>query len=305
MIKRVTTDAEAFSANSIPPTELRETILDKTSRLVMLPDIAARALRMATDPETSIKSFAHLVQRDIKLASDVLSLANGVMYSAGQTTASLPHAIARLGFEKCKNLVIASSIKSAICGMELDTQWTRNVLWKHSITTGVIAVDLNRRLHAGFAGDEFAAGLIHDFGRLLMATAFPDSFATFDSLNFDESAETLERENEATGSNHCVVGAWFAATQGLPKSLCDVIRNHHTPEQCNENLRLVALTAIADHMANYHHRFGESGEYDPKSNSAVELLEQTGIKNARSEFQRIASDVLATSVAEADHIISN
>ncbi len=293
------------SIDSHPPTDLIEKILANTNRVAMLPDIAVRALEMVKDLETTIQAFADLIQQDFKLATDVLSMANSVMYSTGPTTASLPQAISRLGFEQCKNLIIASSIGSAMNEMDLNEEWTREVLWKHSVTTGMIAGVLNRNMRLGFAGEEFAAGLVHDFGRLLLASVFPDQFSTFDSLDFNESLDSLEQENQSIGCNHCDIGAWFAASQGLPEVLCEVIRFHHAPEQSSKFLRLVALTATADHMANHYHRFGEIEEYDPETNTSVHFLEQSGVKNACKEFLRVALDAMATGVNEANEVISN
>lgn len=287
-----------------PPAELIETMLSKIDRVTMLPDIAVKALEMVKNQDTSIQSFADLIQQDFKLATDVLSMANSVMYSPGRTTASLPQAIARLGFTQCKNLVIASSIGSAMNEMDLEHEWTRDLLWKHSMITGMIAVNLNRTLKLGFAGEEFASGLVHDFGRLLIASAFPKNWTTIDAMDFDESPGILELENQLIGSNHSNIGAWFATQQGLPEVLCEVIRFHHAPEKCTNDLRLVALTTTADHMANHYHRHEETLDYDPSANPGPPFLEQSGINNACKDFQRIAMEAIASGVAAANEVIS-
>ena len=54
-----------------------------------------------------------------------------------------------------------------------DLEWTRNVLWQHSLYTATIARLLNRQLDAGFEGEEFSAAMVHDVGRLLLAAKAP------------------------------------------------------------------------------------------------------------------------------------
>ena len=290
---------------SLPPPDVIERIRSRLGQVKMLPDVAVRALEIAGDPESRIQEFSEVIQQDVKLATGVLSIANSVLYSAGRPIASLDAAIARIGFRQCKNLVISSCLSSVIEQMSIEEEWVREVLWKHSLITGVAAAHLNRIFRAGFDGEEFTAGLVHDFGRIMLAVSFPDEFASFDPLDFDESTDLLTRENEITQTNHCDLGAWFASDQGLPDILHDVIRLHHSPELATPaHLPLVALTATADHMANHYARFGELDEYTPSENPGPKLLEQSGIQDAVNRFNLVSAHVLNDAVADVAELAS-
>lgn len=290
---------------SHPPPNVIERIRARLGQVKMLPDVAVRALEIAGDPESRIQQFAEVIQQDVKLATGVLSIANSVLYSGGRPIVSLDAGIARIGFRQCKNLVISSCLSSVIEQMSLEEEWVREVLWKHSLVTGVASAHLNRIFRAGFDGEEFTAGLVHDFGRILLAVSFPEEFASYDPLDFDESSDVLARENEAAQTNHCDLGAWFAADQGLPAILHDVIRLHHAPEMASPpHLTLVALTATADHMANHYARFGELDEYQPSENPGPKFLEAAGIQDAVNRFNLVAAHVLNDAIADVEELAS-
>ena len=62
------------------------------------------------------------------------------------------------------------------------------------MTTGIAAVHLNRLLQLGFQGEEFACGLLHDFGRTLLAVADSDLFQQADRMTFEESFSICAEE---------------------------------------------------------------------------------------------------------------
>lgn len=286
-----------------PPIELVKKIRTNVGSVKMLPDVAIRALDIARDPDSTVQEFASVVQQDLKLATDVLGMANSVLYSAGRPIASLEQAIARIGFRQTKNLVITSSLSSVMKKMPLEEQWIRDVLWKHSVITAVIATHLNRSLQLKLAGEEFTAGLVHDFGRTLLAAAIPEKFPEIDPLDFDETQDVLDQEHAAIGSNHCELGGWFALDLGLPDVLCEVIRFHHTLEVSTSCPRLVAVTATADHMANHYQRAGDLQGYSPAENPGPMWLQKAGVQDAGNRFQLVCAEVFEKAISDADDLI--
>ena len=201
---------ETASDPQFPPA-IGERLRLRSNHLKMLPGIAMQALDIAKDPECVIGDFVGVIERDMTLASDILRIANSIMFSGGRPVMNLHRAVVRVGMRQCKSLIIASSFSSMMKSISLDAEWVREILWRHGFTTALLSLHLNRSLNVGFQGEEFAAGLIHDVGRMLLATCLPEQFQTVDPLDFDEGAETLLNEQNVIGTNHCDVGFWFAA----------------------------------------------------------------------------------------------
>lgn len=260
----------------------------------MLPDVAAQALDLAKDPDVSIGPFVRVIERDVELAANILSLANSALYSA-PPVANLRQATERIGFAQCKNLILASSLSSLMKKMTLREEWIRALLWQHSVLTAAINSRLNQFLQAGFNGEEFTAGLIHDLGRTLLAVAIPDRFSFIDPLDFVESQDLLQHEQSMVETDHCDIGAWYATEQGLPTSLIEVIRYHHHTNHANHCATLVSLTAFADHMSNHYQRTGESHSYDAMTNPAFKAITE--------RFPYASDRLLANATAILDEAI--
>lgn len=282
-----------------PPEELRTRLINQAGSWQMLPDLAVKALGMARNPDCSIKEFASVVETDPKLATEILRITNSVYYGARVPILNLKQAVTRLGFAHCRNIILAASLGSAMRRIPLDEAWMQIVLWRHSVLTGVLAMAVNRTFDMGFIGEEFTAGLIHDVGRSLFGVVAPNHFAAADPLDFEEPDGFMQREREVLMTDHCELGAWFIAHNRLPAPLVDVVGLHHTPERAIENRRLVALTAVADHMANYLQRHGTPDGYEPELNPAAEILFE-GPSDQGSEFCGGAHSMMHEAMQEAN-----
>lgn len=255
-----------------PPDDLRTRLQAQASVWQMLPDIAVKALAMARDPNCSIKEFSTVVERDPKLATEILRITNSAYYGARNPILNLKQAVMRLGFAHCRNVILAASLGSAMRKLKLSEAWMQLLLWRHSVLTGMLAMALNRRFELGFIGEEFTAGLIHDVGRSLFAIIAPEDFPKADPLDFIEAEGCLQHERSILRTDHSELGAWFIAQNKLPEALVEVILLHHTPALATEHRKLVATVAVADHMANYLQCNGSAEEYDPQENTAIEVL---------------------------------
>lgn len=281
-----------------PPPELCTRLLNQTSGWQMLPDTAVKGLAMARDPNCSIKEFASVIERDPKLAMEILRITNSAYYGARKPILNLRQAVTRLGFAHCRNVILAASLGSAMRKLPLASVWMQMLLWQHAVLTATIALAINRTCNLGFIGEEFTAGLIHDVGRSLFGMIAPTDFAAADPLDFEESGDLLDRERAVVRTDHCELGAWFIAHNKLPEALVDVVRLHHTPSAPSENRKLVATTAVSDHMANYLQRQGTWDGYDPAENTAIEVLSETAAFDG-AVLCRVAQSIMSDALREA------
>lgn len=284
-----------------PPDKLKQALLKRSDELAMLPAVATEALELAKDPDCVTAEFAGIIERDVKLATEILSMSNSVYFAASAPVASLRQAVVRLGLRQCRNLILTSSASSLMKNMPLEQEWVREVIWQHSFRTAKAASYINKRLKMGFEGEEFTAGLLHDFGRLLLAVAAPDLFAKADPLSFEENGECLSAENKILGIDHCAFGAWFAAHNGLPRALVASIELHHLPETHHPDGKLIALVAAADHVANYFQAHEEAGEYDVGLNRGAHVISKIGFPQLLKNEGGIVETLFGEVLPEADN----
>lgn len=286
-----------------PPRHLTEILIQQARDLRMLPEVAVRAIAIADDPNANIKELVNVVAQDVKLTTDIVSLSNSSLFGSSESTASLQKAITRVGFRQTKNMVMASSITSLMRRMPWHELRVRDLLCKHSFLTGVINSRLNVLFGIGLQGEEFTAGLVHDIGRTLLAVTIPEEFDRFDPLDFDESDEQMNGEIRSIGTTHAEIGAWFLQRNHLPEELVMVARYHHSPQDSAKYKRLIALTAIADEMANHVQREGSGVEYQCDESPNLKLLEKLGVVNPISKLQEYSEEVLSSSLQETNQLL--
>lgn len=287
-----------------PPPELATRLAKRADQLRMLPAVAVEALEIAKDPECSIAEFAAVVERDVKLATDMLKIANSALYSPTTPIVNLHRAVLRLGFRECQYLIMTASIASLMNRIPLEQEWIRSVLWRHSFNTALLSIHLNRTFHFGFQGEEFTAGLMHDFGRTLLAVVAPEQFQDVDPMEFIESADLLDYEQEILGTDHCRLGAWYAIQQELPAPLPEVILLHHQPELAQKGRKLTTLIAVADHMANHLQRFEEAAGYDANTNPFWADMAEMADSNFQKHFIEIAPALMEEAQSDAEKLMN-
>lgn len=287
-----------FVSRPVTP-ELSAAFRNRAHNLQMLPAVAVKALEITRDPDCTIAEFAAVVERDTKLATDLLGMANSPLFSTGQKIRTLSQAVIKLGFRQCRNLILSTGMAALMKKLSLEEEWIRDGLTKHGVTTGLLGICVNRVTGAGFQGEEFAAGLIHDVGRILLAVCLPDKFSEIDPMEFEESVLTLIHEQQIIGSDHCESGVWLAQQNQLPPEFVEVIRFHHRPAAAAHSKRLVALIAVCDHMANYLQNHGTSDGYDIDANDAVSVLAANGLPNAAARIRESHMDMMKMVCREA------
>ncbi|MBU4191738.1 MAG: HDOD domain-containing protein, partial [Proteobacteria bacterium] len=107
------------------------------------------------------------------------------------------------------------------------------------------------------AADYFAAGLLHDIGKVVLALYMAEEFEDVGRLMDREGMPMYEAEMAVLGATHADVGAMLAVKWNLPVDLGDAIARHHTPDQ-GDRSQLVDCVFAADQISKKL-CFGSSG----------------------------------------------
>ncbi len=273
---------------TMPGPEIPEGLISRLGKglgsLRMLPSVAQEALEVANSPDCDLVKLAVVIQKDLRLTTFILRLANSTLFAPPKPIASLHQAVLFIGRRKARDFIITSSLESVATKVPHELQERQSALWLHGFLTAILAVRLNDLFQLKFQGEEFTAGLMHDFGRTLVSVIDPVNVQSIDPLSFDEPASIEDAERSLLGASHAEIGAWFASHNELPPTLIHAIQFHHRPEEAGEDLRLAALIATADHAVNYLQREGHGKGYNPLTNGAALILEKHGVPNATRTF---------------------
>lgn len=285
-------DSTCIAEPSTIPAHIQRHLHTTLRGSLMLPTVAMEALEVAKNPRCTIGEFSRIVERDLRLATEIIAQSNSILYSPDRPVTCLHQSVLRLGFKQCQNLILSASLSSLMQRLPLECRLAQELLWRHSITTAITSVQLNRLLGLGFHGEDFTAGLIHDMGRMLIAAAYPDRFEEIDPLDFDEAESVNEEEREVLGTDHCAIGAWYAEENRLPAELREVMLAHHGDRPATINPRLVALTIASDHLANYVQRHAPAAKYPYQENPGLQRLELLGSPGAAERVGELRESLL-------------
>jgi HD-like signal output (HDOD) protein len=109
------------------------------------------------------------------------------------------------------------------------------------------------------AANAYTAGLLHDYGRLLLMQQHPFSFQATATYAKKNSVPLHTAEKKYAGWTTREMGDYFARKLGLPAVYCNVIRWVGTPEEAGEEAYMVALVTLARQLC-LQNQIGFSGE---------------------------------------------
>lgn len=225
-----------------------QTLAARLTTLPSVPTVYLEMVKALESPHTTVAEIAVVVARDPALAAKTLQLANSAFLGYGSSVRTIPEAIQVLGLGVLRSLALAVPLFRAFdshrCrGFHLET------VWAHSVRTGVLA----RRLMLAEAKDEtraeetFAAGLLHDLGKLVLAENLPEPYARLLERATRETRTLHELEAETFEASHAEVGGYLLGLWSLPAPLVEAVSFHHRPSQ-SEDAVFSPLTAV--HAAN-------------------------------------------------------
>jgi len=230
-----------------------------TMRLPSPPTTYLALTEAMRDLDASPRVIASILENDSAMTAQVLRVVNSPLFGVRREVKSVEQAIAMLGREMVKNLVLGAdvfrSFKQLPAGARLATETHHD----HSLLVGRIA-----QLIAGkeLASEAFTVGMLHDVGVLLVATMTPDmQFDIFDAATERGIAPYIV-EKERWGTTHAELGAHLLGLWGLPRSIVQGVADHHDPPPFFPTRpQLATIVHVADGIA--HEHTGGAARIDP------------------------------------------
>lgn len=248
-------------AYKTPESLERRTLRGLELRCPPLPQTLVDALGLIDQPaKMEIGPVTDMVQRDPIVVARLLHTVNSAYYGLRHTISSTERAVVMLGPVAVAGIVLGMHMLKLRTILDGPAGACFQRLIRHSIASAFLTRHLldgqpgeNGREN-GRVGASFTAGLLHDFGKIILVYNFSeDAVAIYDQRTLDEHVSTGdERELEQLifGCDHTEAGEFAARKFNFPDVLTDVIRLHHAPEQAaGEAGRLVRGAAAANQAA--------------------------------------------------------
>ena len=255
-------------------------IVRKLQTLPTLSTVVADLLNCVDQDDIDIAILARKVSHDQALTAKTLRFANSSFFGTQSKVSTIQQAISLIGVQSMRHLIMTT----ALSGHFVDGNcpgFDPRAFWRHSLATAVCCKVLAMHLHLNqdFA---FTAGLLHDIGRLVLVSSFPQQYAATLAFRAASDCLLLDAERIVLDTDHVIIGQALAAHWNFSEIILKAIAGHHAPEAFG-----TASIASIVHVAN----------------SIVHALDLAGDEDTLvSPLSQVAWDGLGMQESEYAHI---
>lgn len=228
-----------------------EAIKNLASRMQNLPTMPSSylaLLKQLETPNASLDSVGEAIGKDIALTAKLLQLVNSAFFGLPQRITNPGEAVSILGVDTVKSILLCIQVFTHFDGIA-PSLLSLDRLWAHSLAVANLAKKLTMAEtdDVNTANDAFTAGLLHDVGKLLLASNLGSLYQDTLTAAAQRSLPLWQTEKELLHASHAELGAYLLGLWGMPIGLLEAVAFHHSPQQAGAD-GFCVLTAV--HVAN-------------------------------------------------------
>ena len=222
--------AKLFALRDFLSDDSIKSIISQIESLPSLPSIYTEIVTEMQSDDPSIKKVGEIISKDPSMTAKILQMVNSAFFGLFQKIKSPEQAVMMLGSETIKALVLSVKIFSEF--NQKSFSWFKiDELFNHSLAVSLYAKTIikNENLDQGLINNSMMAGLLHDLGKLILATNFEKPYrqALTEAQGTDKNL--LDLEYEAFGTSHAEIGAYLMGLWRLENAIIEAIAFHHLP----------------------------------------------------------------------------
>ncbi len=205
--------------------ELRDRALKAADTLPVVAGVLQKTLGLYKDHENvSVARLATSIEQDVVITGTILSIANSAMYGGRSTVSNLRQAIARVGINKTRNVLLGLSVTRGFRTIRVKTPaWSLARFNAHSLASAALSDLIVRNVRSADAEWAFLAGLLHDIGLLVIAAGLPEEFGAI-MQGSGGDATLIEQEQALLGFTHFDLGAEMISRWNCPVAVQEAAR---------------------------------------------------------------------------------
>lgn len=193
------------------------------------PQAALQIMRACSQDTVNISEVSALAAQDPTLTAELLRVVNSSFFGLSKAVQSIPRAITVIGQRALRNLALCVSVRDAIKAESLGAGFDLSTFWEDGLRRAVCARLLAQKLKLD-ADECFTAGLLQDFGLLVLFFVYAEKCEKWPILRREDPDRRLQLEQELFQTTHERVGAELARFWQLPEELSIAIAGHHGDE---------------------------------------------------------------------------
>lgn len=254
--------------------------VDSQVCLPALPGVLTHVLDACHASAPEIRTVARLVACDPSMTAQMLRLVSSPV-TRRRPMPELPHLTENAGINALRDVALSTAVSSQL---PPDTVFAAHEghFWRHALATAQCAQSLSALVQDVTGQEAYAAGLLHDIGKLVLQAVIPDEYGALMERVRSEHIPLASTEQEEFGVTHAQVGKWLAESWNFPERITQVIWLHHHPTGSLDDTRfpstLLDLLSLAQVLA-HTQRSSEEGDAAKKA-FTQQLLKRLSLKES-------------------------
>lgn len=231
----------ACSLHALLSDEAVRQIVGKVDKLPSVPWVFSQLTVALLSPDTDATVVGDIISQDLAMCAKVLQLVNSSFFFRRVPCTDVHQAVVRLGFQMIKNLVLSVEVFRTENDFQCEG-FTLTDLQSHSLKVASLAGSYLSDPRE--AEDAFMAGMLHDIGKLVLASELPSHLEEVLALTAADGLSFAQAELETLGVTHAEIGGYLMGLWGLPYPIVEAVANHHAPERVPRHEGFGVLEAV-------------------------------------------------------------
>jgi len=232
-------------------------IVGRIQKLPTISTVAFEIIQMCSNPSTTVKQLKSVIATDQSLTAQILRIANSSYYNYPRTIHSIERAIIILGFRMVQDIAISIAVYSFYRGIRNTNGFDVKDLWRHVLSTALIAKMLGFEYDPELQSMLYVGGLLHDIGKLVENVALQEDFSFIFEKSRQEGVRLDVIEDRFFNFTHADIGGKLLNKWNLPPQIVDMVRYHHNPSPENisgERIHYIRIVYLANLLAHFINR---------------------------------------------------
>jgi len=225
-----------------------EYLFSKLKQPPVIPQLLQEMMTSFNQKNIGLDKIASRIAMDPVITAKVLKMANSAAYSRGQHVESIEQAAIKLGLNKLRSLVIASSLANSF---KRENNFDISEFWRNSFQVAQIAKAIagQTKLDPEIV---FTCSLLHNIGELLIQSALPEE-ASLIALSQAQGQSRIEAQHAILNFDFTDVGLELAKQWNFTDTFANAIHQQLDPlssKQISDEAVLIRLAVFVNFAVN-------------------------------------------------------
>lgn len=216
-------------------------------KIPALPTLYTEITAALQKEDTSLEQIADLITREATVSAKLLQVVNSPVFALRQRVSSIRDASNFLGIQRLRALVLSTSLIGQ-CDASRCQPFIPEVFETHSLKIAECSarIAMGETRNRQLSELAFTAGLLHQFGVMLLAANLPESYGEVLRIAAEQNVSIARVERKAYGVTHAELAAFILASWHIPFPIVNAVAFHDLPSTSDET-EFSPLTAV--HLA--------------------------------------------------------